>query len=145
MKNAAEKTSNIHKEKEIKELTREFRNIPEKYRAYLFPYFNGDISLVQLYATIPEKVKERKLFGLINRNRRKNIEEIKNDQIKGFEYNPQTRYLNFLQEHTESAWAYNSNCIVSLHPRILKYIFKSSSRTIIGNSSDVQNFILNPS
>ena len=104
-----------------------FNSINEKYHIYLFPYFNGDVSLIQVYANVLQKVKSKGFFGLFKKKKKQTVEDVKEELADLFHYGAQDEenYFKFLQKYTEQAWDPNKNCIVSIHPRNLHLYLKS--------------------
>ena len=103
---------------------------------------------MQIYVKVLEKQKKKKFLGIIPiRRRKRTTEEIKEETSEEFCFHSfnNAHYLSFLQKHTEEAYESNSECTISLHPRNLQYLYKSSNKSIVGRSTRVKTFILHPS
>lgn len=106
----------------MEEVLREVKHFdsPDQNSIYLFPYFSGEVSLVQVFIEKLEKSKRRGFFGLFkSKKSKKKDEETKEEEVEGFWYKEEKMwtYLSFLQRWTSKASLTKTLWIFSIYPR----------------------------
>lgn len=67
------------KERSVISFIKDFHKLEQRYSAYLFPHFNGDVALYQIFANIKDKIKAKKILGIFKVKSRMNVEELKEE------------------------------------------------------------------
>ena len=96
---------------------------------------------------LKRKLKQNKILGIFKVKSKKNVEELKEEISEWFKYetNKVYDYLNFIHLQTEKALHPSSKWVLSIHSRNLKCFLKTTSKSIIGESINIQNFNIRPS
>lgn len=136
------------KEKSVWDFVKHFDTVDKPFSAYIFPHFAGDIALLQIFINPLQKEKKRKFLGIFSRKAKdKLLDEFKETGIDDFWFKSTERnnhYLKFLHKHTEQAYNTNNQCVVSMHPMNLNH-FLNSGKSVIAESTQVENYILHSS